>query len=71
MASGDTPRPSGQKRGPMSRFIIQLINKFRGKRELTTDEIMLGMLLMSMTKGDPTKKVRISNEWIDRQTENN
>ena len=62
MASGDTPRPSGQKRGPMSRFIIQLINKWRGKRELTTDEIMLGMLLMSMAKGDPTKKVRISNE---------
>ena len=59
MASGDTPRPSGQKRGPMSRFIIQLINKFPGKRELTTDEIMLGMLLMSLTKGDPNKKIII------------
>ena len=59
MASGDTPRPSGQKRGPMSKLIIQLINKFRGKRELTTDEIMLGMLLMSLTKGDPNKKIII------------
>ena len=62
MASDDTPRPSGQKRGPMSRFIIQLINKWRGKRELTTDEIILGMLLMSMAKGDPTKKLIIENE---------
>jgi len=61
VASGDTPRPSGQKRGPMSRFIIQLINKFRGKRELTTDEIMLGMLLMSLTKGDPNKKIIIGD----------
>ena len=59
MASDDTPRPSGQKRGPMSRFIIQLINRFRGKREMTTDEIMLGVLLMSLTKGDPTKKLII------------
>jgi len=62
VASGDTPRPSGQKRGPMSRFIIQLINRFRGKRELTTDEIMLGMLLMSMAKGDPTKKLIIGDK---------
>jgi hypothetical protein len=46
----------------MSRFIIQLINKFRGKRELTTDEIMLGMLLMSMAKGDPTKKLIIGDK---------
>jgi len=59
VASGNTPRPSGQKRGPMSRFIIQLINRFRGKREMTTDEIMLGVLLMSLTKGDPTKKLII------------
>ena len=59
MASGDTPRPCGHKRGPMSKLIIQLINKFRGKRELTTDEIMLGMLLMSLTKGDPNKKIII------------
>jgi hypothetical protein len=59
VASGNTPRPSGQKRGQMSRFIIQLINKFRGKRELTTDEIMLGMLLMRVTNGDPTKKLII------------
>ena len=47
----------------MSKLIIQLINKFlnkfRGKRELTTDEIMLGMLLMSLTKGDPNKKIII------------
>ena len=62
MASGNTPGSSGQKRGPMSKLIIQLINKFRGKRELTTDEIMLGMLLMSLTKGDPTKKLIIGNE---------
>ena len=46
----------------MSKLIIQLINKFRGKRELTTDEIILGMLLMSLTKGDPTKKLIIGNE---------
>ena len=59
MASGHPPRPGGQKRGQMSKLIIQLINKFRGKRELTTDEIMLGMLLMSLTKGDPTKKLII------------
>jgi hypothetical protein len=43
----------------MPKLIIQLINKFRGKRELTTDEIMLGMLLMSLTKGDPNKKIII------------
>ena len=65
MASGDTPRPCGHKRGPMSKLIIQLINKFlnkfRGKRELTTDEIMLGMLLMSLTKGDPNKKIIIGD----------
>ena len=59
MASGNTPRPGGQKRDPMPKLIIQLINKFRGKRELTTDEIILGMLLMSMAKGDPTKKLII------------
>ena len=59
MASGNTPRPGGQKRDPMSRFIIQLINKFRGKRELTIDEIMLGILLMRVTNGDPTKKLII------------
>ena len=46
----------------MSKLIIQLINKFRGKRELTTDEIMLGMLLMSMAKGDPTKKLIIGDK---------
>jgi len=43
----------------MSRFIIQLINKFRGKREMTIDEIMLGILLMRVTNGDPTKKLII------------
>ena len=59
MTLGNTPGSSGQKRGQMSRFIIQLINKFRGKCELTTDEIILGMLLMSMAKGDPTKKLII------------
>jgi len=56
---GNTLGSSGQKRGPMSRFIIQLINKFRGKREMTIDEIMLGMLLMRVTNGDPTKKLII------------
>ena len=61
MASGNTPRPGGQKRGPMSKLIIQLINKFRGKREMTIDEIMLGMLLMSLTKGDPNKKIIIGD----------
>ena len=59
MASGCCPRPGGQKRGPMPKLIIQLINKFRGKRELTTDEIMLGILLMRVTNGDPTKKLII------------
>lgn len=59
MASGCCPRPGGQKRGQMPKLIIQLINKFRGKRELTTDEIMLGMLLMRVTNGDPTKKLII------------
>ena len=59
MTPGNTLGPSGQKRGQMSKLIIQLINRFRGKRELTTDEIMLGMLLMSVTNGDPTKKLII------------
>ena len=59
MTLGCYPGSSGQKRGPMSKLIIQLINKFRGKRELTTDEIMLGMLLMRVTNGDPTKKLII------------
>ena len=59
MTLGNTPGSSGQKRGQMSRFIIQLINKYRGKREMTTDEIMLGMLLMRVTNGDPTKKLII------------
>jgi len=62
VASDDTPRPGGQKRGQMSKLIIQLINKFRGKREMTTDEIMLGMLLMRLTKGDPNKKIIIGNK---------
>ena len=62
MTPGNTLGSSGQKRGQMSKLIIQLINKFRGKRELTTDEIMLGMLLMRMAKGDPTKKLIIGNE---------
>ena len=59
----------------MSKLIIQLINKFRGKRELTTDEIMLGMLLMSLTKGDPNKKIIIgeviNNERINRIAQRN
>ena len=59
MTPGNTLGSSGQKRGQMSKLIIQLINKFRGKRELTTDEIMLGMLLMRVTNGDPTKKLII------------
>ena len=59
MTLGNTPGSSGQKRGQMPKLIIQLINKFRGKRELTTDEIMLGMLLMRVTNGDPTKKLII------------
>ena len=59
MTPGNTLGSSGQKRGQMSKLIIQLINKFRGKRELTTDEIMLGMLLMRVTNGGPTKKLII------------
>ena len=59
MTPGNTLGSSGQKRGQMSKLIIQLINKFRGKRELTTDEIMLGILLMRVTNGDPTKKLII------------
>jgi len=43
-------------------MLSKLLNKFRGKRELTTDEIMLGMLLMSMAKGDPTKKLIIGDK---------
>ena len=62
MTPGNTLGSSGQKRGQMSKLIIQLINKFRGKRELTTDEIMLGMLLMRVTNGDPTKKLIIGDK---------
>ena len=36
-----------------------LLKKFRGERELTPDEIMLGMLMMRVKKGDPTKKIFI------------
>ena len=59
MTPGNTLGSSGQKRGQMSKLIIQLINKFRGKREMTIDEIMLGKLLMRVTNGDPTKKLII------------
>ncbi len=40
-------------------MLSKLLKKFRGKRELTTDEIMLGILLMRVTNGDPTKKLII------------
>ena len=43
-------------------MLSKLLKKFRGKRELTIDEIMLGMLLMRVTNGDPTKKLIIGNE---------
>ena len=43
-------------------MLSKLLKKFRGKRELTTDEIMLGMLLMSMAKGNPNKKIIIGDK---------
>ena len=40
-------------------MLSKLLKKFRGKREMTIDEIMLGILLMRVTNGDPTKKLII------------